>query len=171
MEMLGLQFDAAAIERTVARVKAQKEQKRDFIYPASALKYTDDGKLHMTATKSFKVGDRNFLEWAEAEQHADLTHEKIVPEDGLPEGWLRVRPDLAVEIVSPNDLAQEINARVVGYLSVGVPLVWVLDPSTRLAQVYRQGGSAAWSIQTGELSGELVLPGFTCRVEELFADL
>ena len=51
MEMLGLQFDAASIQATVARLQKQQQLKRDFVYPAKALSFTDDGRIHLTATQ------------------------------------------------------------------------------------------------------------------------
>jgi Uma2 family endonuclease len=86
----------------------------------------------------------------------------------LPGGWFRIRPDLVVEVISPNDLAHDITTRVTDYLDVGVPLVWVIDPRTHLVQIFRQGGSGSWLVGTGELSGEDMVPGFVCRIEELF---
>jgi Uma2 family endonuclease len=92
-------------------------------------------------------------------------------EDRVPQGWIGVVPDLAAEVVSPTNTASEVLARVVDYLRAGVPLVWVLDPETQLVQIFRQGGQASWLLGTGELSGEDVIPGFTCRIEELFAGI
>lgn len=91
-----------------------------------------------------------------------------LPDDVPPEGWIHIPPDLVAEIVSPTNRAPDIMARIADYLRAGVPLIWVLDPRTRLVIVLRQGGSAQWLLGTGELSGENVLPGFTCRIEDLF---
>src|SRR5688572_14271280 len=40
-----------------------------------------------------------------------------------PEGHCRIPPDLAVEVISPNDLAYEVEEKVAEYLQAGVPLV------------------------------------------------
>ncbi len=93
------------------------------------------------------------------------------PGGEIPEGWFHLAPDLAVEILSPNNTAPQIASRITDYLSAGVPLLWVIDPATRLVQIFRGGGSAAWLIGSGELKGENVLPGFTCRVEDIFVEL
>ena len=55
------------------------------------------------------------------------------------------------------------------YLGAGVPLVWIVNPDTRSIEVLRADGSTARLREAHELSGEVVLPGFTCRVGELFA--
>jgi Uma2 family endonuclease len=49
-------------------------------------------------------------------------------------------PALAVEVVSPADLAQELAHRVDQYLAAGVRVVWVVYPNTREVHVFREGG-------------------------------
>lgn len=84
------------------------------------------------------------------------------------EGFFPGAPDLAVEVVSPNDLAQEVERKVQDYLTAGAALVWVLYPETRHVMVYRPGGEARVLSRKDALEGADVLPGFTCKVEELF---
>jgi Uma2 family endonuclease len=86
-----------------------------------------------------------------------------------PQGHCRIPPDLAVEVVSPNDLYSEVEAKVGEYLGAGVRLVWVIDPPTRSVRVHRANGTVADLEEEDELSGEEVIPGFRCRVGELFA--
>jgi Uma2 family endonuclease len=91
-----------------------------------------------------------------------------LPDDQPPDGNMEIVPDLAVEVVSPNDLAEEFEERVVDYLRVGVSLLWVLYPNTRRALVIRKGGTAIHLMESDELQGDDVLPGFTCRVDQFF---
>ena len=86
-----------------------------------------------------------------------------------PEGHCRIAPDLAVEVISPNELYDAIENKIVEYLIAGVRLVWVVNPSTRTVRVHRADGTGTRLRQTDELSGEDVVPGFRCRVGELFA--
>ena len=86
----------------------------------------------------------------------------------LADGYVRIAPDLAVEVISPNDLAGEVEQKVEEYLAAGVPLVWVADPTTRTVRVHRGDGSAARLRAGDELSGEAVIPGFRCAVRDLF---
>lgn len=86
------------------------------------------------------------------------------------EGFCTVTPDLVVEVVSPNETFYTIDGKVRDYLAAGVPLIWVVNPDIRTVSIFRADGSAARVIATGTLSGEDVLPGFTCRVAELFPD-
>jgi len=87
---------------------------------------------------------------------------------GLSDGFLRVMPDLVVEVISANDLAKDVERKVAEYLDAGIALVWVVDPDTRTVRVHRGDGSAARLRQDDRLSGEAIVPGFSCRVRDLF---
>jgi Uma2 family endonuclease len=84
------------------------------------------------------------------------------------DGFMTLAPDLAVEVVSPNDYGREIEEKVDDYLRAGVPLVWVVYPEIRVVHVYRGDGTAGRFRGADELSGEDVLPGFRCKVDDLF---
>lgn len=90
------------------------------------------------------------------------------PKGRLPQGYIRIPPDLAVEVLSPNDLADEAEAKVEEYLDAGVQLVWVVSPKAETVTVYRADRSAVKLHDEDELSGENVLPGFRCNVSDLF---
>jgi Uma2 family endonuclease len=94
-----------------------------------------------------------------------------LPGDKAPEGHVRIPPDLMIEVVSPNDAAWEIDQRVDDFLRAGTRLVWVIYPDTRTVLVHRQGGSSARLGASDQLSGEDVLPGFTCSVADLFVGI
>jgi Uma2 family endonuclease len=96
-----------------------------------------------------------------------------LPGDEAPEGHCRIPPDLAVEVVSPNDLSYEVEEKVAEYLAAGVPLVWVVHPPTRTVRVHRPRSSPRGSVADlsggDQITGEEALPGFTCRIDEFFA--
>lgn len=94
--------------------------------------------------------------------------ERLRAED-LPTGFLRVAPDLAVEIVSPSNTASEIQRKVLEYLAAGSRLVWVVDSETRSVSTYRSRAEAYLLGEGDVLDGEDVLPGFRMALEELFA--
>lgn len=84
-------------------------------------------------------------------------------------GHCPVAPDLAVEVISPNDLAYDVSRKIEDYASAGVPLVWLVNPDTRTVTVYRQGGAGIDLLHADdELTGGDVLPGFACRVGAVF---
>ena len=91
-----------------------------------------------------------------------------LPGERIPRGNIRIAPDLAVEVVSPNDLYYEVDEKVTEYLHAGVSLVWVVNPDARTVHVYRPDQTVSRLDAGDELDGGTVLPGFRCRVAELF---
>jgi Uma2 family endonuclease len=81
-------------------------------------------------------------------------------------GYGRVAPDLAVEILSPDDRRGEVLAKTEGWLKAGVSLVWVIDPRRVTARVFREDGSISLVPSAGALDGENVLPGFRCPLAD-----
>ena len=82
--------------------------------------------------------------------------------------FIRVAPDLAVEVVSPNDKAEKVQRKVREYMGVGVPLLWVIYPDTQTARVHRPSNAEHAIPPDGFLDGEDVLPGFRLRLADLF---
>jgi Uma2 family endonuclease len=91
-----------------------------------------------------------------------------MPDGPSSEGYAHIPPDLAVEVVSPNDLWHELQAKVDEYLEAGVQLVWVIDPEGRTAFVYRRDGTVSRLHAGDELSGEDIIPGFRCPLASIF---
>jgi Uma2 family endonuclease len=92
-----------------------------------------------------------------------------VPAEGIPAGYLSGAPDLAVEIVSPGDTAAEIQAKVQDYLVHGSQAVWVVYPQQRVVVVHHPDGLGRTLQEVDTLSGETVVPGFSCQVSDIFA--
>lgn len=77
-------------------------------------------------------------------------------------------PDLAVEVLSPSNTMSEIYDKVLDYLDSGSPLVWVVAPDSRTVTVYRSRREIQLLGGDEEIDGGNVLPGFRCKVSELF---
>lgn len=77
-------------------------------------------------------------------------------------------PDLAVEIVSPSNRAEEVARKVDGYLGAGAARVWVVYPELRRVVVHRPDGTARMLGDDATLDGEDVVPGFAAPVAALF---
>lgn len=84
------------------------------------------------------------------------------------QGHCPIAPDLAAEVVSPNDLYSEVETKVGEYLAAGVRLTWVVNPPTRTVRVHRASGEVTDLTIQDELDGEDIVPGFRCRVANLF---
>jgi Uma2 family endonuclease len=91
-----------------------------------------------------------------------------LPGEQVPDPFILIPPDLAVEVMSPNDLASEIERKVREYIEAGVRLVWVIYPETRTLRIHRADGTIAQADERGTVSGEDVLPGFQFVVGDLF---
>ena len=89
--------------------------------------------------------------------------------ENIPEGFLDFIPDLVVEVVSPSDTGRQVREKVHDWLAAGVRLVWVLYPATGTAYVHRSPEVFNDLAEGDILDGEDVMPGFTCRVGDLFA--
>jgi Uma2 family endonuclease len=85
------------------------------------------------------------------------------------DGFGRVPPDLAVEVLSPSDRPQDVDAKVREYLGAGVAMVWVIDPQARRAEVHRPGAEVEIVDDRGRLSGADVIPGFSCPLAEVLS--
>jgi len=104
-------------------------------------------------------------------RRADVTfirRERYSREQLSQDGFTSIPPDLAVDVVSPNDLVGDLDEKVQEYLRAGVKLIWVVRPKVRTVQVFRGDGSESWLREHDEISGENVVPGFRCKVGSLF---
>lgn len=97
-----------------------------------------------------------------------VSFQQLPATDAFPKGYMKLAPDLAVEVVSPNDLEEEVDKKINDYLTVGVRLVWEIHPTSRTITVHRADDSVVRLRETDILDGENVLPGFQCRIADLF---
>ncbi len=79
-----------------------------------------------------------------------------------------VVPDLAVEVVSPTDFAEDVWDKVFEYFQAGVRLVWVISPKHRFAHVYESPSRMQLITESDALDGGEVLPGFRLPLHRLF---
>jgi len=91
-----------------------------------------------------------------------------IPEGGVPKKFWQGAPDLAVEVVSPGDTRAEVEEKVGDWLDAGARAVWVVNPRRRRVSVYRPGTDVVRLSEGDELDGGEVVPGFRCKVSEIF---
>lgn len=97
-----------------------------------------------------------------------IAADRLTPELYRSKGHCTVCPDLAVEVVSPNDLMSDVTAKRKEWLAAGAKLVWVVDPDDRSVSAYRSGEPVRVFQETDTLTGDPVLAGFSCPVADLF---
>ncbi len=87
----------------------------------------------------------------------------------LPRGFFDGAPDLAVEVLSPEDRAGEVTAKVQDWLAAGCREVWVVDPRTETVSVWCSRNEARVLHAADRLTSDELLPGFILPVAEIFA--
>lgn len=83
-------------------------------------------------------------------------------------GYAALAPDLVAEILSPDDVAGEVIAKVGEWLAAGTRIVWLIDPRRQDIHVYEHDGSLTILHDGDTLHGGDVLPGFSCAVRDIF---
>ncbi len=94
-----------------------------------------------------------------------------IPAEGVPDGVWPAPPDLAVEITSPNDLHEKVSNKVLDYLDAGVREVWQVSLENQTITIFSSLESVRVIRGESELTSEELLPGFHCKVSELFAGI
>ena len=91
-----------------------------------------------------------------------------IPDTGIPKNFWELAPDLVVEVLSPGDTFSEVQEKVEDWLNAGVRAVWVVDSKRRCVTVYRSMTDVTHLSEGDELGGGDVVPGFRCKVSEIF---
>ena len=84
-------------------------------------------------------------------------------------GFFPGAPDLALEVLSPDDRAVKVLAKVHDWLAAGCLAVWVVDPEKQTVSVYRTGKASVEHGPSHEVTGGDVVPEFRLAVAEIFA--
>jgi len=89
LEHMGTTFDPEVIKTIVGEISRQKKAKRDYLFPADRMRFTEEGMIELGGLKLFQVGEKVVTDWEEAESLADATGSKILPTEA---GTLPIRP-------------------------------------------------------------------------------
>jgi Uma2 family endonuclease len=81
-----------------------------------------------------------------------------------------VAPDLVVEVVSPNDKAEELQEKLTEYFQAGVRLVWVIYPVLSQVIAFESLRKMRGLLREDDLDGGDVLPGFVLPLSKLFPE-
>lgn len=84
-------------------------------------------------------------------------------------GWLEGAPELVVEVQGDSQSQSQLSRKALEFLKAGAQLVWVLDDQSRELVIYTPPDRVRVVGSTELLDGGTLLPGFSCRVADLFA--
>jgi len=85
----------------------------------------------------------------------------------VPVGYIEISPDMVVEVLSPGNTWKQLRAKIEEYFAKGVRLVWVISPEDRTLTIYQTPDEGRVLHDNATVTGEDVLPGFSCRVSDL----
>lgn len=85
------------------------------------------------------------------------------------DGYPPLCPDFVVELRSPTNSLEELQAKMREYMDNGVRLGWLINPQERQVEIHRQGQRVEVLQTPLALSGEDVLPGFVLSLQRIFA--
>jgi Uma2 family endonuclease len=99
--------------------------------------------------------------WVQRERWDALTQQQQ-------DGYVPLCPDFVVELRSPTDRLEQLQAKMREYMDNGARLGWLINPQDRQVEIYRQGQQVETLQDPFTLSGENVLPGFTLNLRRIF---
>lgn len=115
-----------------------------------------DGMMRL-AKGLVRIPDVSFVSW-------ERFPHRTIPRTPIPS----LVPDLAVEVLSESNTPREMARKLDEYFSLGVRLVWIVDPETESVEVYTSRDQCTKVERTGTLDGGDVLPGFKLSLRKLF---
>jgi len=89
----------------------------------------------------------------------------------LPKGFFEGAPDLAVEIISPNNTFAELHGKMIEYFENECRLAWLIHPDEQSILVYRSSHPDRLLKVTDNLEGEEIISGFSMAIKDLFMEL
>ena len=83
-------------------------------------------------------------------------------------GFARGAPDLAVEVISPNDRYTDVDEKVADWLEAGTLTVVVVNPRNRTVKVHRSPNDITTLEESDSLDVGDVLPGWRMAIKDIF---
>ncbi|BAZ44571.1 hypothetical protein NIES4102_15830 [Chondrocystis sp. NIES-4102] len=107
------------------------------------------------------------VSWIQLKRWNQLTKPQ---QDGFPP----IAPDFVIELVSPSDLKnqryEDLQGKMQEYLDNGVQLGWLIEPNTKIVEIYRPTQLVEILNNPPSLSGEEILPGFSLDLSEILSN-
>ena len=89
---------------------------------------------------------------------------------GRQSGYWPEAPDLAIEVISPNDRYTEVDEKTADWLVAGTRMVVVVNPRNKTVKVHRSPTNIVTLTMTDTLDGDDVVPGWQMPITDIFAD-
>ena len=96
---------------------------------------------------------------ARGDRREELRSAKVIP----------IIPDIAAEVLSPNETPAKIHRKLAQYFKAGVKEVWLIDPEDRSAEIWTGPSLPERALAGADALASPLLPGFALRLEELFS--
>ncbi len=100
-----------------------------------------------------------------------VSRERAKSNPKFPKAFFQGAPDLAVEVLSPNDTFESLHEKLVEYFESGRLLAWVVNPQDQTVHLYHSSEPLQMLRRGDKIDGEDVLPGFSLSVSEIFDEL
>lgn len=85
-----------------------------------------------------------------------------------PDQFLQGAPDLVVEVLSPSDRTAELHRKLEHYFEHGTRLAWLVNWRNEQVHIHTPDNLEALTGPNDLLTGGAVLPGFRCRLKQIF---
>ena len=99
---------------------------------------------------------------------ASFISRERLDEIGETDGYWPGAPDLAVEVISPNDRYTDVEAKVSEWLDAGTRMVIVVNPRRRSVRVHHSPTEVVDLVEGDTIDGGDVVPGWSMAVSGLF---
>jgi Uma2 family endonuclease len=132
----------------------------NFVHPANLGVLVSGSGASQLGPGLARMPDLAFTKW-DRMPNGVAPQEKVCP----------VAPNLAVEVLSDANTAEEMRIKREEYFQAGVELVWEIDVQLRTVSVWTSLADSTILTRTDTLTGGSVLPGFSLSLADLFAEL
>ncbi len=96
------------------------------------------------------------------------TRKERIPGGTPPRGFGGTAPDLCVEFISPSEKPMEMARKVRDYFDTGATQVWHIFPERQQVIVFTSPTETQTLNSEDTLTADGILPGFSCRVSDIF---
>ncbi len=102
-----------------------------------------------------------------APDFAFISNERL-SEIGESDGFAQGAPDVAVEVISPNDRYTEVEEKVEDWLNAGCRAIVLVNPRRRTVNIHRSTTDMTTLTQSDTLELDDIVPGWRMPIQDIF---